>query len=490
MPVPTSHASQAAAATSPARRPTCRGLALAGLATAQFMVILDSSIVNVALPSIRRGLDLTPAQLSWVVDGYLVAFAGLLLLGGRLADVFGRRAVLLGGLAAFTAASAVCALAPNGPVLVGARIAQGAGGAVMAPAALSIVMTLFPDGPARSRALGVWGGVSGAGGIAGVLLGGILSQTLGWPWIFVINVPVALAVGAVVLAAVRPFPAAGGTFDIAGAVTVTLAMAGLALGVVEGSDAGWTAAVTLTALASGIAALAAFVALERRVARPLVPLPVLTRPRLAIANAIMLMLGAAAAGVFYFLPQYQQNVLGMSPMTTSLTQLPIALTVTAGGLLAPRIAAALGIRIALTTALAWLVAGLAWLARADPHAHFLDGLLGPFLLIGAGIGTAFVYITSLAVAGSAPGEAGLVSGLVNTARQMGGAVGLAALVALATGTAPGHQPNLTAAFLGASVLAALALLLSLTAALHRGETGTSVPSHERAPRGWAVTPRR
>jgi MFS family permease len=168
------------------------GRALAGLATAQFMVILDSSIVNVALPSIRHDLGLTAAQLSWVIDGYLIAFAGLLLLGGRLADVLRRREVFLGGLALFTTASAICALASTGPVLVAARVAQGGGGAVMAPAALSIVMALFPDGPARSRALGVWGGVSGAGGIAGVLFGGVLSQTLGWPWIFVINVPVGL----------------------------------------------------------------------------------------------------------------------------------------------------------------------------------------------------------------------------------------------------------------------------------------------------------
>ncbi|WP_329238960.1 MFS transporter [Actinoallomurus sp. NBC_01490] len=453
-----------AAAAPPAGGPARQGWALAGLATAQFMVILDSSIVNVALPSIRRGLDLGPAGLSWVVDGYLVAFAGLLLLGGRLADVFRRRAVLLGGLALFTAASAVCALAPDGPVLVGGRVVQGAGGAVMAPAALSIVMTLFPDGHARSRALGVWGGVSGAGGIAGVLLGGVLSQTLGWPWIFVINVPVGLAVGAVVLTAVRPSPAAGGGFDLAGAVTVTLAMAALAYGLVSGSGAGWCAPVTLTALTAGVLALAAFVAVERRASRPLVPLTVFTRPRLVIANAIMLMTGAVTVGLFYFLPQYQQTLLGMTPLETSLTQLPIALTITAGGLLAPRVAATAGPRAALAAGPAVLTVGLAWLAPADPHAGLLR-LLGPFLLVGAGVGTAFVHITSLAVAGAATEETGLVSGLVNTTRQMGGALGLATLVAVST--RPGRLPDLSVAFLGAGVFAATGLLLSLLPALQQ-----------------------
>lgn len=466
-----SHTSMATASvTSPSPADTRRGLALAGLAAAQFMVILDSSIVNVALPSIRHGLGLTSAQLSWVIDGYLVAFAGLLLLGGRLADVFRRREIFLVGLALFTAASAICAFAPSGSVLVGARVMQGAGGAVMAPAALSIVMTLYPDGPARSRALGVWGGVSGAGGIAGVLLGGILSQTLGWPWIFVINVPVGLAVGVAVVASVHPSPATGGTFDIAGAVAITLSMAALAYGLVSGPGAGWAAPVTLTALTGSVTALIAFAVLERRAIRPLVPLTVFTRPPLVIANTIMLLVGAVTVGVFYFLPQYQQALLGMTPIETSLAQLPIAATITAGGLLAPRIAAAVGIRNALTGGLALLAAGLAWLAPADPHAGFVSGLLGPFLLIGAGIGTAFVYITSLAVSRAIPEEAGLVSGLINTSRQMGGALGLAVLVALATDTNPSvssHLPDLSTAFLGTAALAATAVLLSLTPALHQ-----------------------
>ena len=438
-----------------------KGLALTALATAQFMVVLDSSIVNVALPSVRADLGLRPAELSWVVDGYLVAFGGLLLLGGRLADVFRRRGVFVIGLTAFVAASAACALATTGPVLIGGRLAQGAGGAVMAPAALSIVLALFPDGPRRVRALGIWGGVSGAGAIAGVLFGGVLSQALGWPWIFLINVPLGVSVAAVVLRTVRPFPAAGGAFDIGGALSVTLAMAGLAYGLVSGSHAGWTAGITIGALAIGVTALAAFVVIERRVARPLVPLRVFTRAPLVTANAIMTLIGAVTVGMFYFLPQYQQFVLGMSPVATSLTQLPIAVTITAGGLLAPRIAVLLGSRASLAAGLASLAAGLTWLAwRPGPA---LAELVGPFLLVGAGIGVSLVYVTRLAVADSVPGESGLVSGLVNTTRQLGGALGLAALVAVATGAGP--VPDFVAGFATAAGLAGLALLISLAPAL-------------------------
>ncbi|MFI6170765.1 MFS transporter [Nocardia sp. NPDC051052] len=438
-----------------------RGVALTALAAAQFMVVLDSTIVNVALPSIRDDLGLSPASLSWVVDGYLVAFGGLLLLGGRLADVFRRRTVFLAGLAMFVASSVACALATTGPLLIGARVLHGAGGAVMAPAALSIVMTLFPDGPDRARALGVWGGVSGAGGIAGVLLGGVLSQTLGWPWIFLINVPVGVLVAMAAVGSVRSLPAAGGAFDIAGAVTVTLSMAALAYGLVSGPQEGWTSWITLGALAVGLVALVAFLGIERRAAGPLVPLQVFARARLSTANTIMLLVGAVTVGMFYFLPQYQQLVLGMSPIETSLAQLPIAGTITGGGLLAPRIARAVGIRPALVGGLVSLVVGALWLAMRA--ATTFAGLVGPFLLIGAGIGVSFVYVTSLAVADSLPSEAGLVSGLVNTTRQMGGALGLATMVAVATGDTP--TPHFSAAFAAAAALTGLALLLSLTPAL-------------------------
>ncbi|WP_406149629.1 MFS transporter [Streptomyces sp. NBC_01012] len=423
------------------------------------MVILDSSIINVAVPSIQDGLSLNNAQMSWVVDGYLVAFGGLLLLGGRLADVLRRRAVFLAGLALFTLASVVCALAPSGAVLIGARVVQGAGGAVMAPAALSIVMLLFPGPADRSRALGLWGGVSGAGGIAGVLLGGLLSQTLGWPWVFLINVPVGLLVGALVLYSIRPFRAGGGSFDAVGALGVTVSMAASAYGLANGAHAGWSDPATLTALVTGAVALGAFLVAERRVERPLIPLRVFRNRRLAVASAMTLLVGAVTVGLFFFLPQYQQLVLGMSPLTTSLAQLPIALAVTAGSLLAPRLATAVGVRTALTAALASLALGLLWLAPASTGVTAV-GLLGPFLLTGTGIGLSFVHLTTLAVGEAGTGEAGLVSGMVNVSRQMGGALGLAALAGVsASATA---TPDFSAVFLTTAALTAFALLLSLT----------------------------
>jgi EmrB/QacA subfamily drug resistance transporter len=442
-----------------------RAVGLTVLAAAQFMVILDSSITNVALPSIQSGLKLSSAQLPWVVDGYLIAFSGLLLLGGRLADVLRRREVFLVGLALFTIASAACALAPGGSVLIGARVAQGAGAAVMAPAALSLVMILFPDPAERARALGLWGGVSGAGGIAGVLLGGVLSQTLGWPSIFLINVPVGVVVCAVALYAIRPLPAAGGSFDALGAVSVTVSMAALSYSLVSGPHGGWTSRGTLGALAIAIIALAVFIGAERRSPRPLVPLHVLARARLAVANAMMLITGGISVGFFFFLPQYQQHVLGMSPMTTSLAQLPLALSITAGSLLAPRLARVMGMRTAVPASLTSLALGLAWLAPAGPGITFAE-LLGPFVLIGLGLGMAFVHLTTLAVTGAEPGEAGLLSGLVNTTRQMGGALGLAALVALTPTTR--QVPAFTSVFLMTAAWATTALLLSLTPALtHR-----------------------
>ncbi len=431
-------------------------------------MVLDASIINVALLSIRADLELSNTQTAWVVDGYLVAFAGLLLLGGRLADVLRRRAVFLAGLGVFTLASVAGALAPGGAVLIGARLGQGIGAAMLAPAALSLLLVQFPHGPARSRALGMWGGVSGAGGIAGVLLGGLLSQTAGWPWIFLVNVPVGLVIGAVVLRAVPPLPAAGGTFDAAGALSVTVAMAALAYGLVSGAHSGWGDTATLLALAVGALALCVLVPVERRAQRPLIPLHIVTRHRLVAANAMMLIVGGVAVGLFYFLPQYQQLALGMSPLTAGLSQLPIALAITAGGLLAPRLASALGLGKALPLALASLALSLLWLAPARTGLTAAD-LAGPFLLIGTGIGLGTVYLTTLAVEGAAPGEAGLVSGLVNTSRQMGGALGLAALVAVSASTpaAPDASaaPDFSAVFLTAAGACALALLSSLLLSL-------------------------
>jgi EmrB/QacA subfamily drug resistance transporter len=438
------------------------GVALAALALAQFMVILDSSIVNVALPSIQRDLDISVAQLSWVVDGYLVTFAGLLLLGGRLSDLLAGTRVFHAGLLVFLAASVACAAAPSGGLLVAARLGQGVGGALLAPAALALAMGLYDDADARARAVGVWGAVSGAGGVGGVLLGGTLSEHLGWPSIFLINVPIGLVSGLVVARLIAPVAGRGGRSDVTGATTVTVGIGALVFGMVEGPARGWTAPLVWLALVAGAALLVVFIVTERRAEAPLVPLGFVLRPRLLVANGLMMTIGAVMVGLFYFLPQYQQHVLHLSPTWTGLSQLPIAAAVTVGGLLAGRVARALrSPGVALVVALVVLVAGIAWLAPARPGLS-VWGLVGPFLLIGTGLGLSFVYVTTLAVVGAPPHQAGLASGLVNTSRQVGGALGLAGLTAASV---TDHGLDLTIAFTGAALLTLVAIALAGAPAL-------------------------
>ncbi|GAA0935848.1 MFS transporter [Nonomuraea longicatena] len=453
------------------------GLAMAGLATATGVVILDAAMVNLATPAIRTALHLSATELSWIVDSYLISFAGLLLLGGRLADVLGGRRMFLWGLALYTAASMACALSFDATTLSVARILQGAGAAVVAPAALSLVLGLYQGDGERRRALGVWGGVAGAGSLLGVALGGVVTQSLGWTAIFWIPVPVGIVAAALVAYAVPPSPARSGGFDLPGAATITLGVSALAFGLISAPEAGWGAARTLVSLAIGVAALAVFVVAERRAARPLVPLGVFRRPPVVLANTVMLLLGAVSVGLFYFLPQYQQNVLGMSPVTAGLTQLPIAILITLGGFAAPWTARLVGLRPAMAGALTALTAGLFWLAGSDATSEYTTALLGPFLLIGAGLGLGFVHATTIAVSGAAVGETGLFSGLVNATRQLGGALGLAALIAVA---ASGDGVAHTDAFLGTAVLALAAAALSLLPAAHRSPTYGGGPATRAA----------
>ncbi|WP_434440104.1 MFS transporter [Lentzea sp. E54] len=457
-----------------ARLPTSpfekRRLALGGLAAVVGVVILDAAMVNLATPAIRAGLSLSHAELSWVVDGYLIAFAGLLLLGGRLADVAGGRRVFMAGLAVYVAASAMCALAGDGTVLIVARIVQGAGAAILSPAALSIVLGLYAAGEERRRVLGVWGGVLGAGSLLGVLLGGAVTQLLGWQAIFWLPVPLGVAVAVVVYYAVAPSPARPGGFDLPGAAAITVGISALALGLISAPDVGWSSPRTVVSLLVGVAASAAFVVIERRSAHPLVPLGILRRGPVVTGNVVMLLLGAVSVGLFFFLPQYQQHVLQMSPLVTGLSQLPIAVMITLGGFGAPWLARLVGSRTATAGAMAALLAGLLWLTLADADAGYPVALLGPFLLIGVGLGLGFVYATTVAVAGAAAAEAGLVSGLITAARQLGGALGLAALIAVATDTGPGGEASgfaYQAAFLGLAVPALAALALSLLPVTHR-----------------------
>ncbi|MFI5560656.1 MFS transporter [Amycolatopsis japonica] len=442
-----------------------RGVAMAGLASAMFLVILDAAMVNLAGSRIRQGLGLSPAELTVVVDSYLVTFAGLLLLGGRLADVLGARKVFLAGMAGYLAATAFCALATGGGMLIAGRIGQGIGAAVLMPAALSLVLGLYPSPAERTRAMGIWGAVAGAGSLVGVFLGGSLTELLGWQAVFVTPVPFGVLGAFVVWRTVAPVPGRPGRFDALGAVTITIGISGLALGMVSASDAGWTAPGTIVGLAAGLVSLAAFVVVERRSARPLVPLGVFRRKPVVTANLVMVLIGGTLTSLFFFLPQYQQEVLGMSPLATGMAQLPLAVMIIVGSVLAPMLAKRVGLGRALPTALTVLLAGFLWLAWDPTTSGFSISLLGAFLLIGTGLGLGAVNATAMAVRDSADGEAGLLSGLVNAAQQLGGAVGLAALAGIAIGAAGTHGDiSFTTAFLGEAAFVVIALAVSLASA--------------------------
>ncbi|MFC9585040.1 MFS transporter [Streptomyces yangpuensis] len=447
---------------------------LAALAAAQFAVTLSTSIVNVALPAVRDGVGLSDAGMSWVVTAYGLAFGALLLLGGRAADLLGRRRVLVAGLALFAVAAVAAGLASAPWMLVTARTVQGVGAAALAPAALSLVMRLHPPGPARAKALGVWGAVSGAGGAAGVLLGGILTEGPGWPWVFhVSGIGAALVLAAIVrVVPADPKEVADGPrprLDAAGALTVTAGLVSLVYGLTAAGRSGWNDPLVLGSLAAATVLLALFVLVERRHAAPLLPSGFLTRGAVGPANLLMALVGAVWVGLFFFLPLYQQQVLDAGPLEAGLSQLPLAAANMLGSGLAPVLTRRIGPHRTLLAGLVTQAAGFLWLARITADGTFLTHLLGPVLLVGAGLGVAFVQLTGAAVSGVEPADAGLAGGLVNTTRQIGGAVGLAVLGTLAaTRTAAAsaelpHTAALTEGYRGAFLLSAA--VLGLGAAL-------------------------
>lgn len=452
-----------------------RGLAMTGLASAMFLVILDASMVNLAASTIREGLGLTAAELTVVVDSYLVTFAGLLLLGGRLADVLGGRRVFLTGMAVYLTATAFCALATSGGMLIAGRIAQGVGAAIVMPAALSLVLALYSSPTQRTRAMGIWGAVAGAGSLIGVFLGGTLTQLLGWQSVFVTPVPFGVIGAVIVWRSVSSVPGRPGRFDALGAITITLGISGLALGMVSASDVGFGAPGTLIGLAVGLACLAAFVLVERRSAHPLVPLGVFRRKPVITANLVMLLTGGTLTSLFFFLPQYQQDVLGMSPLSAGMTQIPIALMIIVGSVVAPPLARRIGLARALSVGLTVLLAGFLWLAMDPTTSGFSVSLLGAFVLIGSGLGLGLVNATAMGVRDSAEGESGLLSGLVNATQQLGGAVGLAALAGIAIGAAGTHGDiSFTTAFFGEAALVVIALALSFISATRKQRAPATV----------------
>ncbi|MFC5406352.1 DHA2 family efflux MFS transporter permease subunit [Cohnella soli] len=410
-----------------------RWWALIALALAQFLVVLDASIVNIALPSMGAELHLDTNTLSWVITAYVLPFGGLLLLGGRLSDRFGHRRLFIAGVAGFAAASAAAGLANTGAWLLSARAVQGASAALLAPAALALVTKLFADPRDRAKALGIWGAVAGVGSAAGVLLGGVLTSSFGWPSVFYVNVPVALLViVASLLLIAKDKPGANESLDMPGAAAVTAGIVALVAALSEVERFGWTSPLTLVLAGAAVVLLAGFVLIERRVTNPLMPLSIFRNKSVLGGNLAMFLIGGATTALFFALSVYMQQVLHYDAMKAGLTQLPLAgaLVLIAGA--EPALIKKLGTRLSLAFSLILFAAGLIWLSLAPSNASFALHLLGPSIVIGIGVGGAFVSGTELAVHGVADSEAGLASGLVNTSQQIGGAIGLAVLATLSS----------------------------------------------------------
>jgi EmrB/QacA subfamily drug resistance transporter len=412
---------------------TNKWLALALLATAQFVIVLDASIVNVALPSIGRDLDFKQDDLSWVVNAYTLIFGGFLLLGGRLADLLGRRRLFMAGLLLFATASLAGGFAQSELWLIIARAVQGLGAALVSPAALSIVTTTFREGAERNTALGVWGAVAGSGGAAGVLLGGMLTEWAGWEWVLFVNVPIGLAAVALaprLLAESRDVDRVR-HFDVAGAITVT---GGLAIGVyalVDANNAGWTSTQTLVLGAISLALLAAFGAVERRSPYPLVPFSIFRLRTLRGSNVVGLLIGMSLFSMFFFISLYLQQVLHYSALKAGFAYLPLALCIIFSAGLASQLVTRVGFKPTLIAGLLFIAAGLFWFAQVSAGGSYLGDVLFPSILAALGLGFAFVPVTIGAVTGTEPSEAGLASGLINTSQQVGGALGLAVLSSIA-----------------------------------------------------------
>jgi EmrB/QacA subfamily drug resistance transporter len=408
-------------------------LALALLSAVQFMVVLDIAIVNVALPSIKVDLGFSQENLQWVISAYALVFGGFLLLGGRAADLLGRRRVFLVGVVVFTVASLLAGLAWSEASLIAARSLQGLGAAIISPAALSILSTTFTEGRERNVALGVWGAVGGFGAAAGVLLGGILTEALSWSWIFFVNVPVgatAFVLAPRLLAESRD--ASVKTFDVPGAVLVTTGLSSLVYAITQTGQYGWTSARTLGVFAASLALLIGFVLWERRHAEPLMRFGILRTKTIAGANVGGFILGTATFSMFLMLTLYMQQVLGYSPMKTGVAYLAVAGTAILWSAVAAQLVNRVGVKPVLVAGMAALTGGLVYFTQISVGGSYLGDLLPGFLLVGFGLGFSFVPISIAALAGVRSNEAGLASGLFNTTQQIGGALGIAALSTIAT----------------------------------------------------------
>ena len=414
-------------------RPASRWLVLVIVCLAQFMVVLDLTIVNVALPSIQRGLHFSPSSLQWVVNGYTLIFGGFLLLGGRAGDLLGRKRLFVAGIALFSAASLLNGFAQSPAMLIAGRALQGLGAALVSPAALSIITTTFTSSEERTRALGVWSGIAAGGSAVGLLLGGVLTDLLSWQWIFFVNLPVGLVALSMALRFVPESRASTEhrTFDLAGAVSVTAGLVLLVYAIVEAQSFGWGSPRTVALIAGGLALLAAFGAIERRSAAPLVRLSIFRIRTLSVADVVMLLVASGMFSMFFFASLYVQDILGYSPLRAGLAFLPVTAGVGIGAAAAQPLIRRIGVRAVAVVGIGIATVGMALLTGLPVRGSYAGNLLVGLMPLSIGMGLTFVPITLLGMGNVREDDAGLASGLFNTAQQVGGALGLAVLSTLA-----------------------------------------------------------
>jgi len=432
---------------------TNRWLVLVIACLAQFMVVLDNTIVNVALPSVQRGLHFSAANLQWIVNGYTLIFGGFLLLGGRAADLLGRRRLFVAGVALFSAASLMNGLSQSSTMLILGRGVQGLGGALVSPAALSIIMTTFQDHGERTRALGVWSAIAAGGAAFGLLLGGLLTDLVSWRWCFFVNVPVGIAT---VMLALRYVPESRADlghrrFDAAGATTVTAGLLAIVFGIVKAQAWGWGSSKTLGMLALGFVLLGIFLALEARSAAPLVKLSIFRIRSIATANTVMMLVASALFGMFFFVSLYAQDVLHYSPLKAGVAFLPLSLGIIVGAGIAQGIVTRLGVRNVSVIGLVLATIGVLLMTRVPVDGRYVSDLLISFVPMSIGLGMVFVPLTLLGTSGVSNDDAGLASGLFNSAQQVGGSLGLAILATLSVDHTNGLLKHGAASHVAATV---------------------------------------
>jgi EmrB/QacA subfamily drug resistance transporter/deazaflavin-dependent oxidoreductase (nitroreductase family) len=477
-------------AIAPKSTPRNLNLALVVIALAQLMVVLDVAIVNVALPSIQRELHFAATDLEWVVNAYAIAFGGLLLLGGRTGDLFGRRRMFIIGALMFTAGSLAGGLATSSTFLIAARAAQGVGAAVLAPTALSLLAATFPQGAERNRALGVYSAVSAGGGAIGLLMGGIITNYLSWRWIMFVNVPIGLLLAVAAPRVLIRGEGKPGRLDLPGAVTVTAGVSLLVYGLARVATHDWSDSVTRATLVIAIALLATFVALESRGRHPLMPLRIFANRNRSGAYGLSLAIGAALSGMLFLLTLFLQNVLNFTPLQAGFAFLPTAVSIGVGAGLTSRLIGRLGPRIPMTTGALLAAIGMFWLSAVTVHANYIPDIVGPLVVLAVGLGMAFVSTSVIAISGVQPNESGLASALLNVGRQLGGSLGIAIMGTIATtvtrnqlATGPfthsavnsALTAGFSSAFAVAGVIALAGFVIALVAVRHRQTPASIAP---------------